>query len=139
MSNAHITSPTAAIKIILGGCNPAAFKTKEVLAQLAEQFPHIQTHYRFVFGTLKRLAKSYEQPSIDTDNLAMFASQVIDYAKEHYESSGWDIVVETMTYEEIKKELEQAGVTTTTAALHHFTKLAGHLASSRHEQLAEVF
>ena len=137
MSNAHITSPTAAIKIILGGCNPASFKTKEVLAQLAEHFPHIQTHYRFVFGTLKRLAKSYEQPS--TDNLAMFASQVIDYAKEHYESSGWDIVVETMTYEEIQAELVAAGVKTTTAALHHFTKLAGHLASSRHEQLAEVF
>lgn len=136
MQNEHITSPTAAIKIILGGCNPASFKTKEVLTKLAEDFPHIQTHYRFVFNTLKRLAKSYSTGA--TDEAGIVASSVLDYATEHY-ANGWDVVVETMTHAEVKAQLIEAGIKTIDKAIAHFGELVQVHGERQQEALAEVF
>jgi hypothetical protein len=136
MQNEHITSPTAAIKIILGGSNPASFKTKEVLAQLAEQFPHIETHYRFVFGTLARLAKSYSKGA--TDEVGIVASSVLDYANEHY-ANGWDVIVETMTHGEIKAELAEEGITTFQKAIAHFGELVKVRGEQERAVIAEVF
>ena len=136
MQNEHITSPTAAIKIILGGCNPASFKTKEVLTKLAEDFPHIQTHYRFVFNTLKRLAQSYAK--VQPTDPTLLASEVLEYATEHY-ANGWDVVVETMTHAEVKAQLIEAGIKTIDKAITHFGELVQMHSERQQEVLAEVF
>lgn len=137
MQNEHITSPTAAIKIILGGCNPASFKTKEVLTKLAEDFPHIQTHYRFVFNTLKRLAQSYAKAPASTDP-TILASEVLEYATEHY-ANGWDVIAETMTHADIKARLIEAGIKTIDKAIAHFGELVQVHGERQQEVLAEVF
>lgn len=136
MQNEHITSPTAAIKSILGGCNPASFKTKEVLAQLAEQYPHIETHYRFVFGTLARLAKSYNK--VAAVDVGALASSVLDYATEHY-ANGWDVIVETMTHDEVKAQIAEEGITTVQKAIAHFGELVEVRGEQERAVLAEVF
>ena len=140
MQNEHITSPTAAIKIILGGNNPASFKTKEVLTKLAEEFPHIETHYRFVFGTLKRLAKSYEKfEATGITSLETIAATIRSTANANYETSGWDVIAECWSVSDIMNEMMRTDNTTEARALKHFKALAKSAGEERNAQLAEVF
>jgi len=62
-----------------------------------------------------------------------------DHALAHYETGGWDFLVETFEDEEIRNELVENGITTFDAAVVHFADYMSLLSSRRRDIMATAF
>ena len=135
--NTH-TSLTAAIKDLLAKSTLAeAIKpltTLEVQASLKNDYPLVKPDYRTIRSTLIRLRGEQKGDSVVNQ-----ARAVMQHASDHYNESGWDVIVECYTEAEVIELLKEGDTKTINKALSLFTSLARHQAESRQEQLAEVF
>ena len=120
------TTLTDAIKEILSETPNA--DTKLVLARLSWKYPDIITSYRPVFGTLRRLNQQPAAAPMDD-----MVAAVQSHANANWSKSGWDIIAETYTKEEVASELREWECKSTQSALRHFTKLAKQLRSHSDE------
>ena len=135
--NTH-TSLTAAIKDLLvkstlaEGIKPLT--TLEVQAALKSDYPLVKPDYRTIRSTLIRLRGEQKGDSVVNQ-----ARAVIQHAKDNYNKSGWDVIVECYTEAEVVEALTDEGTKTITKAIALFTRIAKGQAERRQEQLAEVF
>lgn len=64
---------------------------------------------------------------------------VKDYALDHYNEGGWDVLVESYDDAEIEDELEAYNITTLTEALKHFAWRLGIHNEIREDIQGEAF
>jgi len=135
--NTH-TSLTAAIKDLLAKSTLAeAIKpltTLEVQASLKNDYPLVKPDYRTIRSTLIRLRGEQQGDSVVNQ-----ARAVAQHASDHYNTGGWDVIVECYTEAEIIEVLKEGKTKTINKAIALFTRIAQNNDESRRAQHAEVF
>lgn len=129
-------SPTAAIRTILSS-NPDA-TVKEILARIAEEHPSVNTHYRFVYNTLKRL-RNPKAPAAASASLAEQIAGVREHATANYTKGGWDVIVESWTDEEIGAALVEEGTKTVAGAIRAFQPVVSVWAERQADAIHSAF